>query len=121
MADHPWVEQFPAAILVCDTQGIILEMNERAVEVYRADGGRALIGSNVLDCHPEPARAKLRRLLQTQQANAYTIEKRGVKKLIYQAPWYQDGQYAGFVELAVEIPATLPHFIRDKPGQAVVV
>ena len=114
-ANHPWVDEFPGAVMVCDTQGIILEMNERSVEVYRADGGRALIGRNVLDCHPEPARAKLRLLLETQQTNVYTIEKRGVKKLIYQAPWYRDGQYAGLVELAFEIPTTLPHFARDKP------
>ena len=112
---HLWVDEFPGAITVCDTQGIILEMNERAAEVFSADGGRELIGSNVLACHPEPARTKLQRLMETQETNVYTIEKRGVKKLIYQAPWYRDGQYAGFVELAVEIPTTLPHFVRDAP------
>jgi PAS domain S-box-containing protein len=118
MEEHQlWVEEFPGAIMVCDTQGIILEMNKRADEIYRADGGRALIGSNVLDCHPEPARTKLRRLMETQQTHAYTIEKRGVKKLVYQAPWHRDGQYAGFVELAFEIPATMPHFVRDKPPE----
>jgi transcriptional regulator with PAS, ATPase and Fis domain len=113
---HQWVEEFPGAILVCDTQGIILEMNERAVKQYTADGGRALIGKNVLDCHPEPARTKLQRLMEARLPNAYTIEKRGVKKLVYQAPWYRGGQYAGFVELAFEIPVTMPHFVRDKPA-----
>jgi hypothetical protein len=46
----------------------------------------------------------------------YTIEKNGVRKLIFQAPWFQDGKYAGLVELALEIPAEMPHFVRD--GQA---
>jgi hypothetical protein len=54
----------------------------------------------------------MKRLLETGETNAYTIEKKGVKKLIYQAPWYEDGQYGGFVELSLEIPAQMPHFIR---------
>jgi transcriptional regulator with PAS, ATPase and Fis domain len=116
MEEHNlWVEEFPGAIMVCDTQGIILEMNRKAAETYKSDGGLALIGTNVLDCHPEPARTKLRQLMDKQQINAYTIEKGGVKKLVYQAPWFVDGQYRGFMELAFEIPAVLPHFVRDKP------
>ncbi len=107
-----WVNEFPAAIIVCDEQGIIVEMNERAAQNYARDGGRALIGKSVLDCHPEPARAKLQRLLKTQQKNVYTIEKNGVKKLIYQSPWYRDGKFAGLVELSLEIPFEMPHFVR---------
>jgi len=45
----------------------------------------------------------------------YTIQKSGVKKLIYQAPWFQEGKYAGFVELSLPIPETMPHFDRDAP------
>jgi transcriptional regulator with PAS, ATPase and Fis domain len=107
-----WVNEFPAAIIVCDEQGIIVEMNERAAQNYARDGGRALIGKSVLDCHPEPARTKLQRLLETQQKNVYTIEKNGVKKLIYQSPWYRDGKFAGLVELSLEIPFEMPHFVR---------
>lgn len=113
VADHNWTQSFPAAITVCDREGVILEMNDRAAQAFQDQGGRALIGSNVLDCHPEPARAKLKHLLETQQSNVYTIEKRGVKKLIYQAPWYQDGRYGGLVELSLELPAQMPHFVRD--------
>jgi transcriptional regulator with PAS, ATPase and Fis domain len=112
--DHRWVDEFAGAIMVCDAQGIILEMNERAAAQHSADGGRALVGRNVLDCHPELARTKLQRLMAAQLANAYTIEKGGVWKMVYQAPWYRDGQYAGFVELAFEIPSSMPHFVRDK-------
>jgi transcriptional regulator with PAS, ATPase and Fis domain len=107
-----WVDEFPGAMTVCDTEGIILEMNDRAAKAFEKDGGRQLIGSSVLDCHPQPARAKLEELLRTQRANVYTIEKKGVKKLIYQAPWYREGHYAGFVELALEIPVDMPHFVR---------
>ena len=109
---HAWIKEFPAAATVCDREGIILEMNDKAAKYLEKDGGYALIGKNMLDCHPDPARGKAERLLDTRQANIYTIEKNGVKKLIYQSPWYTNGEYAGFVELSMEIPFEMPHFIR---------
>jgi transcriptional regulator with PAS, ATPase and Fis domain len=113
--DHrEWAKGFPGAILVCDRAGIILEMNDRAAQQYADDGGRALLGANVLDCHPEPSRTKLQQLLETGQSNVYTIEKRGVKKLVYQAPWHEEGSLAGMVEVVLELPAAMPHFVRDK-------
>ena len=39
-----------------------------------------------------------------------------MKKLIYQAPWYRDGAYAGFVELSLVVPFELPHFVRGAQG-----
>jgi hypothetical protein len=32
--------------------------------------------------------------------------------LIYQTPWYQDGTYAGLVELELPLPPDMPHFVR---------
>ena len=112
MTEQSWVEEFPGSITVCDREGVILEMNARSAETFQEDGGKELIGSNLLNCHPELARAKLEKIMETRQANVYTIEKKGVKKLVYQTPWYQDGQYMGFVELVVEIPFQMPHFVR---------
>ncbi len=108
-----WIQEFPGAITVCNLDGVILDMNERAAQSFAESGGKQLIGSNLLDCHPERARAKVKQLLETRQKNVYTIEKKGVKKIIYQTPWYQNGQCCGLVELALEIPAELPHFVRD--------
>ena len=113
MNEHDWIKEFPAAVTVCDESGIILEMNDKAAKTFESDGGRELIGSNMLDCHPEPARKKTERLLASRQKNVYTIEKNGVKKLIYQSPWFKDGRYAGFVELSLEIPFEMSHFIRS--------
>ena len=113
MNEHEWIKEFPAAITVCDTEGIILEMNDKSAKTFEKDGGRKLIGSNMLHCHPVPARTKTERLLAAREKNVYTIEKNGVKKLIYQSPWYRNGEYAGFVELSLEIPSELPHFIRS--------
>ena len=113
MAPVDWTSEFPAAITVCDAAGTILQINAKAAEVFASDGGLELIGSNVLDCHPEPARTKTELLLKTRSTNAYTIEKNGIKKLIFQAPWCQGNEYSGFVELSIEIPFELPHFIRS--------
>jgi hypothetical protein len=88
-------------------------MNDKAAKTFESDGGYTLIGSNMLDCHPDPARKKAERLLAARVKNVYTIEKNGIKKLIYQSPWYKDGEYAGFVELSLEIPSEMPHFIRS--------
>ena len=113
MNEHEWIKEFPAAVTVCDTKGIILEMNDKAAKTFEKDGGRKLIGSNLINCHPDPANTKVERLLAAREKNVYTIEKNGVKKLIYQSPWYRNGEYAGFVELSLEIPFDLPHFIRS--------
>jgi hypothetical protein len=110
---HRWVREFPGAVTVCDTEGILLEMNDCAANAFADQGGKDLIGKNLLECHPEPSRGKLQEMLRTRQANVYTIEKRGVRRLIYQVPWYAGGQYGGFVELSLEIPAEMPHFVRD--------
>jgi transcriptional regulator with PAS, ATPase and Fis domain len=114
MNKNAWVREFPAAVTVCDTEGRILEMNERAAASFEKDGGAGLIGTNVLDCHPEPSRTKLKEMLAAGRTNVYTIQKLGKKKLIYQSPWYAGGVYAGFAELSFEIPWDMPHFNRDK-------
>jgi hypothetical protein len=100
-------------ITVCDTEGVILEMSQGSIESFKDRGGSSLIGSNLLDCHPEPARSKVRQLLENQVTNVYTTEKNGIKKLVYQAPWYRDGEFAGLVEFVLEIPQSMPHFLRD--------
>jgi transcriptional regulator with PAS, ATPase and Fis domain len=110
---NSWVKEFPGAVTVCDTEGRIIEMNDAAVEAFAADGGDKLIGTNVLDCHPEPSRSKLKGMLESGRANIYTIQKKGKKKLIYQSPWYDKGRYAGFVEVSLAIPWDMPHFNRD--------
>ena len=113
MENHSWVQAFAGSITVCDPDGIILEMNDKAIENFKDQGGSKLIGTNLFDCHPEPARSKLQELMETQKANVYTVEKKGKRRFIYQAPWHRDEKYCGFVELILEIPARMPHFVRN--------
>jgi transcriptional regulator with PAS, ATPase and Fis domain len=111
--DAAWVEGLPAAITVTDADGIIVAMNDRSRETFAADGGGALIGTSVFACHPEPGLTKIRALYVRREPNHYTIRKRGQKKLIHQIPWEKDGEFAGFVEISIQIPDELPHFDRD--------
>jgi transcriptional regulator with PAS, ATPase and Fis domain len=107
-----WVKDANVSITICDTEGIILDMNEKSCQVFAKDGGKSLIGTNLLDCHPGASRKKLAAMLKEQTANCYTTEKNGVKKLIYQTPWYKEGQYMGFTEMIIEIPKEIPNHLR---------
>ncbi len=113
MKHNQWVMEFEGAITVCDTQGKIIEMNDVAARNFSEMGGKDLIGSNLFDCHPEKASAKLKELMETRGTNVYTTEKNGIRKLIYQSPWVIDGEYKGFVEIILILPAVIPHFVRE--------
>jgi transcriptional regulator with PAS, ATPase and Fis domain len=107
-----WAKEFPGAVTVCDSQGIIVYMNDKSEATFEGDGGRSLIGKDLFGCHSVESNRKIEEIMRTRQPNIYTIEKKGVKKLIYQAPLYQDGQFSGLVELSLEIPFEMPHFLR---------
>lgn len=110
MNNYPWSEQTNCAITVCDTEGIILYMNEKARRTFAKHGD--LIGKNLLECHNERSQAKIRELLATGGTNSYTIEKNGIRKMIYQTAWKQGDAVAGLVEISMEIPEEMPHYVR---------
>ena len=108
-----FIEKLDGAVIVSDADGNIIYLNEKAANTFQKDGGRALIGKNLKDCHLDYSNVKIREMMETHEKNVYTIEKKGKKKLIYQAPWFLDGAFGGLVELSLEIPFEMPHFIRD--------
>jgi transcriptional regulator with PAS, ATPase and Fis domain len=112
-SNFAWFEEFPCSVMVCDKNYKILYMNEAAAKVHKEDGGRALIGSNLMDCHPPKAQKRLRKEMSSGKSNVYTIEKNGVKKQVYHGQWKKNGRVAGLVELSFEIPWDMPHHKRD--------
>ncbi len=112
MKNFDWQKEFQGAITLCEPNGLITYFNDKAVKDFEKDGGADLIGTNVLDCHPEPSKSQLREMLLNQKTNVYTIEKNGIKKLIYQSPLYEQGVHKGFIELSFEIPFQMEHFVR---------
>ena len=104
-----YFEQVPFAITVSDKDGNILDMNQRSKETFAKYGD--IIGKSLFDCHPPKACEVLEALYKNHNVNAYTIEKNGQKKLIYQAPWYQDNEFVGYIELSLILPQEMPHFV----------
>ena len=110
-----WSDELPfVAITICDKEGKIIDMNRRSIATYEKDGGKALIGKQLMDCHPERAKKFIVQLMSEGKTNAYTIEKEGLRKLIYQSPWYENGEFAGLVEMSVVLPETMPHYVRTQ-------
>ena len=108
-----WQKEFSAAITICDKGGKIIEMNEKAADMFRDDGGRELIGKNIFDCHNEQSNKIIKELITENKSNTYTIEKNGIKKFIYQSPWYENNELKGLVEIVFQIPFEIPNHIRS--------
>jgi len=107
-----WYDQLNASITVCDRKGIVVYMNKRAIAQFQKSGGEGLIGQSLVECHPEPARAKLVEMLDHPVENIYTTEKNGTKKMIIQKPWLQEDEFCGVVEISFELPLDLVNHIR---------
>ena len=109
-----WMDEDVAAITICDLQGIVIYMNERSRKSFaKYDDNGDMTGSSLIECHPEPSRTKLLSMLNEPQVNIYTIEKKGIKKIIRQSPWYKDGVVSGVVEMSFEIPEVMVHHVRE--------
>lgn len=99
------------AVTVCDSEGKIVFMNKKSRDTF-AEGTDRLIGSNLRGCHSEHSWAIIRKLLETGGTNAYTIHKKGVRKMIYQTAWFENGRVMGLVEISMVIPEEMPHYER---------
>jgi len=107
MMQPNWFDELPVGITVCDPRGVIISMNDRAALIFKRNGGRDLIGRNLMDCHPEDAKKKVAELLQTHKPNAYTVDLQGTKWLLYQAPWFEEKQFKGYVEFILPLPSQM--------------
>jgi hypothetical protein len=114
--DSAWINSLNVSVMVCDRAGTILFLNATAEKQYAKDGGAALVGRNLRDCHNALSNEKIARLIADGVPNHYTITKHGRKRMIHQLPWFVDGRCAGLIELAMDIPDELPHFDRDEPA-----
>ena len=99
-----WFDRLPCSVMVCDCDYSVLYMNERAAEDHADDGGFALVGTDLMDCHPPDAQAKLREVLASGRPNVYTTQKEGEKKLVYQCQWRKGRRAGGIVQLVIALP-----------------
>jgi transcriptional regulator with PAS, ATPase and Fis domain len=104
-----WFEELPCSVIVCDRKFKVVYMNDKAAKDHADDGGRALIGTDLMDCHPPAAQAKLRRVLTSNRPNVYTTQEMREKRLVYQCQWKKGGRVGGIVQLVIELPRDVPH------------
>lgn len=104
---YEWAKEMNCNVTVCDTEGKIIFMNEKSLAKYGN-----IIGQNLFGCHNPHSAEIIKELLEIGGSNAYTIEKNGQKKMIYQTAWFNEGVVGGLVEIAIELPEEVPHFIR---------
>lgn len=112
MNSNTYWDEFPSAVTICDKDGVVVYMNQKSIQTFEKWGGEALIGKSLYDCHNEQSVKKIKEILATEIPNSYTIEKNGVKKLIHQSPWYENGNLAGLIEISVVLPEEMAHFRR---------
>lgn len=106
-----WADEMPYAVTICDSGLRIVYMNDRSRQTFSRHGD--IIGHDLLQYHPPHAVETIKKLLSGEiPSNAYTIEKNGQRKLIYQAPWRLGGEIAGLVELSLVLPPGMPHYVR---------
>lgn len=58
-----WTDEFLGAITVCDSQGIVVYLNERSKMQFARSVDGDLLGKSLIECHPEPARGLLLKML----------------------------------------------------------
>jgi len=99
-------------VTVSDKDGNVIYQNDSSIEVNGDARGR-----NLEQCHNPKSWEMICHMMKDNVSNAYTISKKGKKKLIYQTPWYEEGKGtsdpAGLVEFSIVIPEEMPHHVRS--------
>lgn len=107
---YEWAKEMNCAVTVCDTDGNIIFMNQKSRDTFAKHG--ELAGKNLKACHSERSWEIIQQLLATGGSNSYTIQKNGVRKMIYQTAWFDNGKVGGLVEISMVIPEEMPHYVR---------
>jgi PAS domain-containing protein len=96
-------------IVIADENIDIVYMNEVALRHYEKDGGAALIGRSLLDCHNPESGRKIREMYEAfaggnLQARQWLTPKDGYAQRVIVAPIVRDGQVKGCLELVIREP-----------------
>lgn len=110
-SDYKWALGLDCGVTVCDGQGVIIYINEKAAATFASFGDK-LVGRSLFEFHGDRSTELIRKMLSEGSSNSYTIEKSGIHKLIVQMPWFDNDRVAGLVELSMVTPSELPHYIR---------
>ena len=108
-----WLEKLPCSVMICDKNYKILYMNEMSAKDHAKDGGKKMVGTDLMDCHPLEAQAKMRKMLTSAQPNVYTMQWKKKKKLVYQCQWKRGRSVGGLFQLVFKIPEDIPNIVKS--------
>ena len=100
-------KEINVSITISDTEGNVVYMNDKAKSVFSD-----MVGKNMMACHKQSSQDTIKRLIDEKATNVYTIQKGDVKKMIYQTPWFVDGEIKGLIEYSIILPDEMPHYVR---------
>jgi hypothetical protein len=104
-----WAKEVNFAITVSDINDNIIYMNDKSNATFPD----IKVGDNLKNCHSNKSNEVINKIKENNIDNIYTIQKGGVKKLIYQTPWYINGIVSGIIELSIVLLDNMPHYNRD--------
>ena len=98
------LEQDRCAVVLCDLEHTIIYMNPAAGERYAKNGGMALVGKSLLDCHSPKANEMIKKVAawfgESREHNLiYTFRNEKENKDVYMVALRdEDGKLIGYYE-----------------------
>ena len=98
------LEQDRSAVVPCDLEHTIIYMNPAAGERYTQNGGMALLGRSLLDCHSPKANEMIKKVVawfgESREHNLiYTFRNEKENKDVYMVALRdEDGKLIGYYE-----------------------
>ena len=108
-----WTREFPGAVTVCDRHGVITQMNEKSAKAFEADGGRALLGTNLLAATRSRPAARWPTCSRIRASTPTRLRSAACGSSSTRHPGIATASIQGLVELSLEIPVSMPHFVRE--------
>jgi PAS domain-containing protein len=90
--------------MVCDRRFRLTYMNRRAERLTRKYGGRRLLGTDLLGCHPPEAQIRLKRILASGRSSVRIQRKGRTAFLTWDSVWTRNGRIGGLVEVHMRLP-----------------
>lgn len=98
------IDQDKTAVVICNLAHEIIYMNPAAISQNRADGGEALLGKSLLDCHTPKTREMIEKVVAWFKADRshnhiYTFHNAKYNRDVYMiALRDEDGTLIGYYE-----------------------
>lgn len=90
-------------VSVCDKDGIITYLNDKARYYFQEPDMPELLGSDIMDCHPEPSKSRFKEMMTTHETQSIIKGEGDKKRVIHQTPFYNKGVFEGYIEIIIPL------------------